>query len=190
MNNLDKTMNPNELENFDSSNEVEETINPEVEVEEQEEGNDELESLKEQLAASQKENKSLKFQKAKLKDKVNAPAAAAPQAPKSADGDLSARDVMALIEGKVPQQDINDVQEYARMKGISIAEALNSNVVKTILSDNSEQRKVASASNVGPSKRSSNTVSDEQLLKNAESGKMPESADDIMRLVKAQKGLK
>ena len=187
MNNLDKTMNTNEQENYDSTNEAEETVNIEEEVEEQEEDN-ELENLREELAATLKENKTLKFQKAKLKDKANAPQAPAAQpAPIQKEGDLSSRDVIAIIEGKVPEQDIDDVREYAQLKNISISDALKSNVVKTILSDNAEQRKVSSASNVGSSKRAASVSSDEQLLANARAGKMPASMEDMMRLENARR---
>ena len=183
MNNLDKTMNTNEQENYDSTNEAEETVNNEEdEVEEQE---DDVDSLRDKLAAIEKENKTLKFQKAKLKDKANEKPA--PKQESKSQGELSSQDLIAIMRSDVPEDDIDDVREYANMKGISIKEALGSNVVKSILSDKAEQRNVASASNTGPSKRTSNTISDEQLVKNAASGKLPESDEDMRRLIKARR---
>lgn len=104
--------------------------------------------------------------------------------------DVSTQDLYALFEAKVPQEDIEDVKEYANLKNISLAEALKSNVVKTILSEKLEMRNVAQASNVGITRRASGKVSDETLISKASSGELPESDDELMRLIKARKGIK
>lgn len=101
---------------------------------------------------------------------------------------LSTKDIYALMEAKVPEEDIGDVQEYATLKNISVSEALKSNVVKTILSDKDEQRQTASAANVKTSKRGSGQVAADILLANARKGEMPEKDDDIDRLIEARKG--
>jgi hypothetical protein len=189
MNNLDKTMNTNEQENYDSTNEAEETVNTEEEVEEQDEEEEDFDTLRERLAASEKENKTLKFQKAHLSKKAKAPKVETQTATKS-EGDLSSRDLFALIEAKVPESGIDDVREYASLKNISIKEALASNVVKTILKDNAEQIESANAANVGPSKRGSSKLTDEALIAKAEKGEMPESKDELMRLLRARRGIK
>ena len=95
----------------------------------------------------------------------------------------SLEDTYALIKADVPQEDISDVKEYAQFKGISIAEALNTGAVRSILAEKSEQRTVAVATNTGTSKRSSGKISDEALLANANAGKMPEDQASIDRIV-------
>ena len=95
----------------------------------------------------------------------------------------SLEDTYALIKANVPQEDISDVREYAQFKGISIAEALNTGAVRSILAEKAEQRTVAVATNTGTSKRSSGKISDEALLANANAGKIPEDQASIDRLV-------
>lgn len=111
-----------------------------------------------------------------------------PEAPKPVSGDLSTKDIYALMEAKVPEEDIQDVQEYAQLKKISVAEALKSSVVKTILADKTEQRNTALAANVGTSKRGSGKTSPDILLAKARKGELPTSDDDIERLIQARKG--
>ena len=105
-------------------------------------------------------------------------------------GDISTKDIYALMEAKVPEQDIEKVQEIATLKGISVSEALKLSLTKQILSDEVEQRNTASASNVGGSKRGSSKISDEVLLEKAQKGELPSSDEDLMRLARIRKGLK
>lgn len=95
----------------------------------------------------------------------------------------STEDLYALMKADVPQEDIADVKEYAQFKGISIAEALKTGAVRSILAEKQEQRTVSLATNTGNSKRSSGKISDEALIANANAGKLPESDADIARLV-------
>lgn len=104
--------------------------------------------------------------------------------------DINAVDMYALLEAKVPLEDMDVVRKYASMENISIAEALKTSIVKSILSDNQEKRNTASAANVGTAKRASNKVSDEALMENARQGKMPESAEEIERLNRIRRGQK
>lgn len=61
------------------------------------------------------------------------------------EGDMSSTDLYALMEAKVPKDDIEEVREYAALKKITVAEALNSSIVKTILAEKAENRKTAAA---------------------------------------------
>lgn len=103
---------------------------------------------------------------------------------------LSTRDLYALMESKVNQEDIEEVENYASFKKISITDALKDPAVKSILSVRDENRRVASATNVGTIKRASNKLTDDVLLSKAEKGEMPESMDEIVRISKARKGIK
>lgn len=126
--------------------------------------------------------KSLKAEKPKEeeKPKVDTPTA----------GDLSSRDVFALMKANVAEEDIDEVREYAQLKKISIAEALKASVVKTILSEKAEQRKTANAANTGGSKRGSGKVTDEIILSNFNKGIVPETDEEIERIYKLRKGIK
>ena len=110
--------------------------------------------------------------------------------PSKADGELSTKDIYALMEAKVAEEDIDKVQEIAKLKGISVSEALKLSLTKQILSDEIEQRNTASAANVGGSKRGSGKVPDDVLLANASKGNLPENDADLERLIKLRKGIK
>lgn len=115
------------------------------------------------------ENQRIRAEKAEGKGKPKPEAKETPKA-----GELSTKDLYVLIDAKVPQEDVEDVAKFAKFSGISIAEALKSNVVKTILADKVEQRNVANATNIGNTKRGSAKVSDDTLLSKAEKGEFPE----------------
>lgn len=110
--------------------------------------------------------------------------------PTAGKADLSTDDVFTLVKAGVAQEDVAEVRKYAKMEGISIAEALQSTVVKTILKQKTEERNVAEATNTGTARRSTGKVSDEALLANASKGEMPESDEDMQRLIKLRKGFK
>ena len=102
---------------------------------------------------------------------------------KSSQDGLTSADVFVLVKANIPEEDIEDVAEYATLKNITIKEALASSVVKTILADKAEQRKIAEGTATGDAKkRGSGKLSDEALLSNANKGVMPESDEDMRRL--------
>lgn len=103
---------------------------------------------------------------------------------------MSTKDLYALMEAKVPQDDVDDVVEYAKFKGISVADALKTSFVKTALSDKAEQRRIAEATNVGSTRRGSVKATGDVLISKAQKGELPESEDDMIALIKARKGLK
>ena len=109
--------------------------------------------------------------------------------PQKVSGDLSTKDIYALMEAKVPESDIEKVQDIAKLKGISVSEALKLSLTKQILADESEQRQTASAANVGSTKRGSGKVSDGALMSEAEKGNLPDNDADFERLFKLRKGI-
>ena len=125
------------------------------------------------------ENQRIRAEKAEKKLKGDAPKATT--APKS--DNLTTSDLYALINAKVPQEDISEVTDYAQMKKIPVSEALKSSVVKAILSDKQEIRTSASATNTGVTRRGNSGVSDETLLANVQNGVFPEDDAGIKRLV-------
>lgn len=105
--------------------------------------------------------------------------------PKSS-SELSSEDVFVLVKSNIHEDDVEDVSEVAKLKKITIAEALKLPLTKQILADKAEQRKVAEGTNTGANKRGSSKLSDDQLLQNADKGILPESTDDMNRLSSLQ----
>lgn len=147
----------------------------------------EAESVEEKLAKAEElaHNYKIRAEKAEklAKSKSETKETASPAA-----GDMSSKDLYALMNAKVAPEDVDEIRDYALLKKIPISEALKSSVVKSILSEKEEQRKVASATNVGSTKRGSGKVSDEVLLSNFTKNILPESDDDIARLVAIRRG--
>jgi hypothetical protein len=173
--------NENEVINSTNDTDTAETVvdlDEEVSFESNE-AEDDVESLKKEIAT-------LKAQKVHWRDKAQKVKEEVKQveSPKAQASELSTTDLYALMKHNVEQEDINDVVDYAKLKGIPVADALKSNVVKTILAEKSEERKVAQATHTGTAKRSSGKVSDEDLLANAKKGILPEDDSDITRLAK------
>lgn len=95
------------------------------------------------------------------------------------ENEISPKDVYTLIDAKVHREDISDVQDYAKLKNITIDEALKSSTVKAILADKTEARRVADATNTAPARRSVATPTDESILSDASSGKLPEDPSKV-----------
>lgn len=149
-----------------------------------------IEEVKAKLAKAEEiaENQKIRAEKAEKLAKGSKETVVVSKSPKA--GDMKTDDLYALMNAKVPQDDIQDVREYAELKGISVADALKSNVVKTILSDKAEQRNIAEATHVGNARRNSSKSSEEALLAGASKGELPDSDDEMQRLWKARKGIK
>lgn len=126
------------------------------------------------------ENQRIRAEKAEGKIKTEKTQVKASKSP-----ELSTMDIIALTKANIETEDIEEVMDYAKFKGISIADALKSSVVKATLSERAEQRNVSLATNTGGSKRGVARVSDETLVANAQKGNLPESDADIDRLMKA-----
>lgn len=109
--------------------------------------------------------------------------------PATDDKKLSDEDLIAIARANVHEDDMQEVLEYARFKKIPFKEALKSDVVKTMLSTKEEFRKSAEIANKGTSKRVTQKVTDEGLLKDLSSGKVPEpNTDEAERIFWARRG--
>lgn len=102
------------------------------------------------------------------------------------ESDLSTMDIIAISKANIDTEDMPDVIEYAKFKGISVAEALKSPIVRATIQEKVEMRNTANATNTGSARRSSGKVSDETLVANASKGNLPENDDDIDRLIRAK----
>lgn len=171
----------------DNSNTAEDTAPQAVEEQAtaQENAEETVEEIKSRLAKAEELARNYKIRAEKAEKGTKAPV----QTPKNGPT-VSTKDLYALIEAKVPEEDISEVEEFARFKGISISEALKSSTVKTLIAERREKREIASATNVGNTRRSPSKLSEDVLLDKARKGSMPESDDDIVRMIRARKGLK
>lgn len=173
-------MDTNEQE-FVAQNDTEETVNDteEILLDVEEDEQPDVDALRKQI-------ETLQAQKDHWKNKANKPA----DKVQEKSNDLSSKDLYALMEAKVSQDDVDDVVDFAKFKGITVQEALKAPTVKTLLQVKAEERNTAIATHSGSSKRTTQKISDDVLLENAKKGQMPDSEQEIIRLIRARKGLK
>ena len=100
--------------------------------------------------------------------------------------EMSSRDIIALTKANIADEDIDVVLDYAKFKKISVVEALKSSVVKATLAENEEHRKTAAATNIGTGRRGVQQKSENVLLSEFKSGKVPETDDEMERLALAR----
>jgi hypothetical protein len=137
----------------------------------------------EELAKAKKDYESQKIRAEKaeqeLKALKKAPAEVTPK------NEMSPKDFLALNESKISADDLDEVMDFAKYKGITITEALKTSVLKTILKEKAEERKTAEVSNTGTSRRTSSKPSGEALLEKFEKeGIIP--LEDVEATVKAR----
>lgn len=107
-------------------------------------------------------------------------------APATQPAELTQSDLIALIRADVPEEDIAEVVDFAKLKNIPVREALKSNVVKAILDDRKETRTTAEATSTQTARRAPSKATDDTLLANAAKGLLPDSDADLQRLVAAR----
>jgi hypothetical protein len=104
---------------------------------------------------------------------------------------LSQKDLLALVRANVDDEDVDEVTEYAKFKRIPVSEALKSDVVKNLLANRAENRKVQAAANVTTTRRTTGSVSGESLLRNAQSkGEIPDDTTALDKLIEARQNAK
>ena len=106
----------------------------------------------------------------KLRAELKALKVSQPQ-PRVEEKELSTKDLYALMEAKVPGQDVEEVVRAAKLLGKSVVEALQDDLVKTRLSQLADYRRSAEATNTSASKRSAAKITDEQLVQKVAEGK-------------------
>jgi len=103
--------------------------------------------------------------------------------------ELTTKDTIALMNAKVHEDDIDDVVDYAKYKGISVTEALKSSVVKSSLAEKEEQRKTALAIQTGNKRPTNQKVSDQELVEKANKGELPaKGSEEADRLFWIRRG--
>lgn len=113
-------------------------------------------------------------------------------ASKTPEGEEYSRlDILSLVRNNVPDEDVGEVSDYAKLKGISVAEALKTGIVQTILKTRAEERETAGATNTKKSARGTGKVNGTSLLDRARShGELPDSDEGMRELAKARFGIK
>lgn len=177
-------------DNFESKVEemVEDTTNEAEEAEEPNEDDTEEESAEEsdkssEIEALSKKVRELEAQKKHWKEKATKKAEV-----KTEEG-LSQSDIITLAKSDVHEDDISEVLEYAKLKNVSVKDALKSSVVKAIIRDNKESRKTAEVTNTGTTRKASPKTDPDALIQMARKGELPDDPADIQKMFLRMKGI-
>lgn len=165
----------NDKEIIDSTNNTETTENNELEID-LDETDDTQED--EKVEVSKKYLDTLKAQKEHFKKKANKVSETKkpeqkPEQTKT-QNDYSFKDIIALSKADINDEDMETVQKFAKMEGISISEALKNEDLKAVLDRRASVRKTAEVTNTSTSKRTQPKVTPDALIKNLSEGKVPE----------------
>lgn len=99
---------------------------------------------------------------------------------------LSPADLVAVMNARVHEDDMERVERFAISEGITIREAVRNPEMKAILDVRAEQRNTAVATNVENVRRGVTKVSGDALIARAQSGNIPDSDDEIASLIQAK----
>lgn len=97
--------------------------------------------------------------------------------------DITIMELKSLLAANIhDDSDTEEVRLYARSHKISITDALKLPEVKSMLRTRIDQRNTAEATSTSSTRRSPNRVSDDILIREMESGKIPEDPAEAARL--------
>lgn len=103
--------------------------------------------------------------------------------------DLTFKDQYALMDAKVPLEDVDEVTKAAKLLGVSVSDALKDTAVQAILEKRQTLRKTADATNAGASRPTTKKVTDEQIVSKAAKGEIPDAnTEEAERLFWARRG--
>lgn len=143
-----------------------------------------VEILREKLKKAEEygNNQKIRAEKAERRPKIEPKV----EKPVETQSDLANSDIFTLVKANIHEDDIDRVRKFAIVESISIKDAIKNPELQAQLKVREEQRRVATATNTGPTRRSSTKTSDDVLLQNASQGKFPEDDSEIDRLVEAR----
>jgi hypothetical protein len=136
------------------------------------------------VEALKKENETLKAQKEHWREKAEKVAEKEKGTAKATTDTLTPKDYLALTENGVKSEDFDEIIRVAGLLEKTVSDALQDNVLKTILKTRQEERATAQATQTGGGSRGVKSASPEVLLQKAESGEVSE--DDIEKLTQAR----
>jgi len=165
----------NELDEQDITPEEEQDLNLEEESDDTTDEADERARKAEEVANNQKiraekAESELKALKAKQTETVTP--TTTEENPTPTNGVMGLKDIRALQD--VPDEDVDEVIEYAKFKGVPVAEAKTDPVVQNILSTRKEERASAEAANTKQTRRTNSKTSEEALLNAHATGNLKE----------------
>lgn len=178
----------NELENLDSQNE-------ELENADSQNGEEvDVEALKEENAKLKKTNQGLYEESQKAKGFVRgsngkwikpAPKEAQEKTTETKSEPLSLKDIRALQD--VHDDDVDQITDYAKFKGITVAEAKKLPEMQAFFKIRTEERATATATIVGKGGGRTSKITGQTLLEKAyETGETPTNEEEIKALVQAR----
>ena len=145
---------------------------------------DDVDTLKKEIAT-------LKAQKEHFRKKATEKDEKPVEKPTEKKDDLSTTDLYALMNAKVPQEDVEEVVKAAKLLGKSVQEALKDETVKTILERREGYRKTSEATNNGTRRPATKTVTVDEIVTNASKGIFPEKGSkEAEELFWARRGKK
>lgn len=100
---------------------------------------------------------------------------------------LTQTDLIAIVKADIPEEDLDEIIDYAKLKKISVKDALKTPLIVGMLAEKKEQRATAESTNTNGGRRGSSKVSDSELIENARKGVFPESDEDVARLVRLKR---
>ncbi len=157
-----------EVQDSETPEEEEDTLDPQEEVKEEEEKDYKSLYENQRIRAEKAEKEAKKFK----------------EMPKS---ELPQSDLIALIgEGITEEDDLQVVQDYAKLKKISIREALSKSIVRKELAELKEQRQTAKATSTGNRRSGTSAPSGDELLRKAQQGDVPEDDEGIRAVIEAR----
>jgi len=167
------TLTPEEVEMLDNGEKTEEDFIREAEEAEKARQEEILEEAKK--AKELADNYKIRAEKAERSKKADN------ETPKN---ELSQKDLVALIRAEVSEDDFDEVTDYARLKNISVSEALKSSVIRIILSEKKEERATAQATATGNKVSGAKSTSGSELLNRARtSGELPDDEAGMKKLI-------
>ena len=99
---------------------------------------------------------------------------------------MSPQEIIALGKADLPAEDVEEVIEFAKLKKITVVEALVAPMMKTYLEDKAEKRRTAEAAESGGG-RGTNKVDGVALLAKAEAtGEVPDTVEGMQGLFGAR----
>lgn len=165
--------------NQDGSEVLETTEMQDEEVEQTSEEVEDAPQTDEEKEALRRENEELKKKNSQLYERV-----------KKKDGDtkstgLSAKDLLALKDANITADDLDEVQDYAAFRKVSLAEALKHPTLKAILAEKAEERRTAQATQTRSPRGTVKNTGLDHLKKAERTGEIPEDISSIREMLQA-----
>lgn len=175
---MENEMVEQETLNLDETTELEpESVNADDEAD--------MTALKEKLLKAEELAKNQKIRAEKAEAEAKKLKVVQPTEKETPKNELSLKDIRALQD--VHDEDVDEVVEFAKFKGISIAEAKKHPAVQSLLRTKEEERKSADAANTGGGRRATSKTTGADLHERAMTkNDIPENEEDMKKMIEAR----